>query len=122
MIYFHGIANLTADPETVKVNDTTTKINFSVAANDPFQKDKEKAASFFNCEMWGKGAEAFAKFHGKGDRVCLMGRLVQERWQDKESGANRSMIKLKVQDFEFVKKGDAVANSAPPVADSDVPF
>jgi len=121
MIRFNGVANLTADPEKVDVNGTT-KVNFSIACNDPFQKDKEKAASFFNCEMWGKGAEAFAQYHAKGDKVYLVGRLVQERWQ--KDGENRSMVKLKADDFEFVKtRGEAAPQAAGAgIAEADMPF
>ncbi len=121
MIRFNGVANLTADPEKVDVNGTT-KVNFSVACNDPFQKDKEKAASFFNCEMWGKGAEAFAQYHAKGDKVYIVGRLVQERWE--KDGQNRSAVKLKADDFEFVKtrENGPAATAGAGVSVEDAPF
>jgi len=119
MIRFHGVANLTADPEVVKISDTLTKVNFSVACNDPFVKDKEKATSFFNCEMWGKGAEAFANYHGKGDKVYLVGKLVQERWE--KDGEKRQAVKLKAEDFEFVKTRNNDAPAAAATAE-DCPF
>jgi len=103
MIRFNGVANLTQDPEVVKIGETT-KVNFSIACNDPFQKDKDKSANFFNCEMWGKGAEAFANYHAKGDKVYIVGRLVQERWE--KDGEKRQAVKLKADDFEFVKTRD----------------
>lgn len=120
MIKFYGVANLTADPETVKIGENV-KINFSIACNDPYQKDKDKAASFFNCEMWGKSAEAFAKYHGKGDRVYVEGRLVQERWE--KDGQKKSMVKLKAENFEFVKtKSDNDASVRANIPETDIPF
>ena len=122
MISFYGIGNLTKDPESVDINGTT-KINFSIACNDPYAKDKEKGVSYFDAEMWGKSAEAFAQYHGKGDKVYITGRLVQERWKTKE-GENRYAVKLKGDNVEFVKtreNGNA-KSKAEPISEDDVPF
>jgi len=68
--------------------------------------------------MWGKGAEAFAQYHGKGDKVYLVGKLVQERWE--KDGEKRQAVKLKAEDFEFVKTRESAPKET--VAAADVPF
>lgn len=124
MNQFSLIGNLTADPEIVKLGETT-KVNFSVAYNDPYVKDKEKSASFFNCEMWGKTAETFAKWHAKGDRVAISGRILQERWE--KDGQKRSMTKLKCENYTGVKssRSDAISASTDgpeAVSEEEIPF
>lgn len=112
------VGNLTADPEIVKLDGGKIKINFSVAYNDPYQKDDSKKTSFFNCEMWGNRGEAFAKFHAKGDKVCIQGRVLQERWE--KDGEKRSAMKVKAENFDFVKtKAEA---GAPAIKPEEVPF
>ena len=122
MNHFSLIGNLTSDPEIVKLGEST-KVNFSIAYNDPYVKDKEKSASFFNCEMWGKTAETFAKWHAKGDRVAISGRILQERWE--KDGQKRSIIKLKCENYTNVKtsKGAASGNSSDSgISEEDAPF
>lgn len=129
------LGNLTDDPEIISVGENTVA-KFSVAWNNPYVKDKEspKAVSFFNCEFWGKGAEVFTKFHKKGDKVCLTGSLIQDRWGDKETGKTRSAVKVKVDSFDFVttKEGGSAPSSSPSggnsntavksVEEDDIPF
>jgi single-strand DNA-binding protein len=44
--------------------------------------------------QWGSRAEGLAKLLQKGARIQVQGTLRQEEWQDRESGANRSELRV----------------------------
>ena len=131
---FNLIGNLIRDPELVQVaNGKYIKCEFTVAWNNPRKKpegDEKPKPSFFNCEVWGKQAEAFHRFHRKGSRATITGYLDQEHWTDNKSGEARSAFKVKVDDFTrpevLPDEGRTPqSNSAPPstpVEDAEVPF
>ena len=54
-----------------------------------------------DCESWGRQAEVMHQYLGKGREVMLEGRLRMDRWQDKQSGANRSKLVVVVESFQF---------------------
>lgn len=130
--------NLTRDVELRHVGDNQTPLaSFAVAVNGWREGD----VSFIDCKVWGRGAEVFAQYAGKGRKAMLSGRLEQERWEDNE-GNNRSKIVLVVEDFDLVSDGvsdgakannaagkprtgsraQADANYGEPVSSDDIPF
>lgn len=100
-----GLVRLTRDPESRQAGSSNV-CKFTVVDNKKF-KDKE-VATFLDCEAWGKQGEVIQSHFVKGNRIFLIGELEQENWEDKESGAKRSKVKVKVSDFKFV---DAAAKS-----------
>jgi single-strand DNA-binding protein len=64
--------------------------------------EKKEETTFVDCEAWGKTAENLAKFFAKGRPIFIEGRLKLDTWQDKDSGQNRSKLKVVVEGFEFV--------------------
>lgn len=89
--------NLVADPKKGKA-EKTKFIEFSIAVND--YKNGETVASFFDCTMYGKRAEAIADMLKKGMRVCLSGKLRQDRWE--KDGEKRSKVVITVFDIDFI--------------------
>jgi single-strand DNA-binding protein len=88
----------------------TSVCNFSVAANRFYKSDDElqKEVSYFDVEVWARLAERCAEELTKGRGVRVVGRLKQDRWQDKE-GKPRSRVKIVAEHVEFrraVQKGD----------------
>jgi len=80
-------------------------VNYSIKDGDEY-KD---VASFFDCEYFGKGAEAVNKYLGKGTKVLVQGEFRQDRWE--QDGQPRSKIKvfvheLKVLDFHRDKPAE----------------
>lgn len=76
----------------------------SVAVNNKYLKNGEyvEEVSFFDFTIFGKRAETFCDYTGKGDTVLLEGRLKQERWETQDS-QKRSKIKVIVDNFTFLK-------------------
>ena len=94
--------NLTHDPNLVETPRGTSVCNFSVASNRFYKQDEElqKEVSFFDVEAWSRLAESCAEHLHKGRGVRVVGRLKQDRWQDKE-GNSRSKVKIVAEHVEF---------------------
>ena len=114
--------NLTRNPE-VRDAGQSTVCNFGVAVNRRWKDrngDMQEEVCFVDCEAWGRTAENIRKFFVKGDRILLEGRLKLDSWKDKGAGANRSKIKVVVNEFTFVeRKTDRTEASS---SNDDIPF
>jgi len=76
---------------------------------------------FVDVKLFGKRAEAFAKFHGKGSAALFpRASLKYETWSDKTTGDKRSKLVVHAQDWEFVGEKKAVAAGGS--TDDDTPF
>ena len=66
-------------------------------------KGKKKDESYFiDFTAWGKTAEYLAQYSNKGDKIAISGELVQESWQDAQSGQNRSKISINAVNVEIL--------------------
>jgi len=102
------MGNLTRDPEVRQAQSGTFVVNAGIAVNERMpdgQGGWKEEASFFDLVIFGKRGEAFARFLKKGRPVLVEGTLRQGRWQDKETGQNRSKIEIIVDNWEFVGGG-----------------
>lgn len=96
--------NLTADPEKRFTKEGSPVTAFTVAVNEPRQKeqDREEEVFFMPCVTFGKRAEVAGKYLSKGDPVLVDGRLRVNRWE--QEGQKRSKTVLIVADLQFLKK------------------
>lgn len=134
------IGRLTRDVDLRQIQSGTSIATFSLAVNYSYTTNgqRQEQCSFFNCILWGKSCEAFAKYVKKGNRVAVDGRLQQRTWQDKD-GNNRSTVEIVVDSFQFLEtrphngqnnndsynNGNLHPDNPPDVAafdDSDIPF
>lgn len=102
------MGNLTRDPSTRQTKTGTSVVTTALAVNDRVpdgQGGYKEEAHFLEIVLFGKRAEAFAKFFSKGKPVMVTGRLRQERWQDKETGQPRSKILVVAEEWCFVESG-----------------
>ncbi|MBC8404559.1 MAG: single-stranded DNA-binding protein [Planctomycetes bacterium] len=98
------MGNLTRDPEVRQSQTGTFIVKAGIAVNERMpdgQGGWKDEASFFDMVIFGKRAEAFSRFMRKGRTVLVEGKLRQGRWQDKETGQNRSKIEVIVDSWEF---------------------
>ena len=81
-------------------------------------KGKKKDESYFvDFTAWGKAAEYLAQYSNKGDKIAISGELVQESWQDAQSGQNRSKISINAVNVEILstsQNNQAQFNQQPP--------
>lgn len=103
--------NLTRDVELKYTPSNKAVAQIGVAVNHKYKTasgEQKEEVTFVDCEAWGQTAEAMSKYLSKGRGVFLTGRLKLETWTDKQSGANRSKLKVVVESFHFTdSKPDA---------------
>jgi single-strand DNA-binding protein len=106
--------NLTRDPETRFTGGGNAVVKASLALNEKWQaKDGEskERTTFVDVTLFGKTAEAFAKYHTKGSLALIVGKLNQEEWTDKATGEQRKKLAVIGDRWEFVGgKRDAPAS------------
>jgi single-strand DNA-binding protein len=101
---FICIGTLTRDPE-LRVTPKGTAIGqFALAVNRKWKdgENEKEEVCFLDFEVWGKSAEAIAKYVSKGQQIYIEARAKQDTWEDKESGKKRSKIKFVVENFQFL--------------------
>lgn len=107
--------NLARDPETRFTPSGQSVTEATVCVSERWTTEageqKERTA-FIALVFWGKRGEAFAKHHRKGSRAMIRGKIVQETWDDKETGKKRERTKVQVEDWEFA--GSKPADSGAP--------
>ncbi len=64
--------------------------------------EKQENTLFIECQAFGKKGEVMNTYLKKGRSVFIEGKLVQDKWEDKESGQKRSKIIVTVEDFQFI--------------------
>jgi single-strand DNA-binding protein len=116
------IGRLTRDSEFKNTTTGTAVVNFSLAVNEDQKNGSgqyEKMTSFFDVVLFGKLAEAVAKYLVKGAQVCVAGKLKQDRWTDKATGQARTKIQIVCEDLQLIggKAGDKQQTLDVPVDD-----
>jgi single-strand DNA-binding protein len=138
------MGNLTRDVELKYTPSDQPVASLGIAVNRKYRtregEDRDET-TFVDCEAWGRTAEVMNQYLAKGRPVFVEGRLKLDQWEDRETGKNRSKLKVVVENFQFVdspggggnrgsKPAPAGAAAAPsssppthaPVNESDIPF
>ena len=94
--------NLTRDPVLATTPKGTPVCNFSLATNRYYriENERQEEVSFFEVETWSKLAQRCGDELEKGRGVRVVGRLKQDRWNDKE-GNPRARVKIVADHVEF---------------------
>lgn len=99
------LGNLVRDPETRATSTGKSVCEFTLAVTERWKTEhgeaKERTA-FVSCAIWGPRGEAFSKYHRKGSRALIQGKLAQDTWQDKETGKSRSKTRVDATEWHFV--------------------
>ncbi len=106
------------DPE-MKYTPNGTAITTLRLATDRRRQDGETTADWHNIVVWGKSAEAVNQFIGKGQRVYVAGRLVQNSWET-EDGQRRSKTEVHTQEVVFLDSNNG--NGTGDEGEEDSPF
>jgi single-strand DNA-binding protein len=112
-----AIGNLTTDPKTQQIKDTTL-CTFSLAVNNPVKKDD---VCFIDIETWGRTADNCSKFLNKGSKIFIEGRLKYGCWQAKD-GSKRCKVSCVGDYVQFMstKGEDNVENTQQKVDNPEV--
>jgi single-strand DNA-binding protein len=92
------MGNLTRDPQVKYIPSGTAVAELGLAVNrtwfDKNTNQKKEEVTFVDVTLWGRQAEIAGEYLSKGRSVLIEGRLQMDTWQDKETGQNRSKLKV----------------------------
>ena len=111
------MGHLARDPELRYTPQGSAVCDFAIGMNRRFKrKDSDELVdevTFVEITAWNGTAETCAEYLKKGRLVLVCGFLKQDRWEDTESGAKRSKVKVVAQEVRFIGKGSQDDASAP---------
>jgi single-strand DNA-binding protein len=99
------MGNITRDIELRHTSGNQAVATIGLAMNRRWRTpegEQREEVTFVDCDAWGKTAEMIAQYFAKGRPIMIEGRLKLDTWQDKESGGNRSKLKVVIENFYFV--------------------
>ncbi|MDR0361394.1 MAG: single-stranded DNA-binding protein [Planctomycetota bacterium] len=109
------IGNLTRDPELRYTPQGTAVADLRLAVTTVRGRsgsERKEETLFIDCTVWDRQAETCSEYLSKGRPVLVEGRLIEDQWQDKETGERRSRIKIYVQNVQFLgSRGDGSGTS-----------
>ena len=96
---------LTRDPETRYTNSGTAITDISVAVSRFYKNEAGETrdeTDFIDVTAFGRSAEIIQKHLHKGNPLFVEGRLKLDQWDDKQTGAKRSKLKVIAESMQFV--------------------
>lgn len=115
------VGNTTAHPELKELRGNPCT-RFGLAVSRKFKDahgEWKEDTLFIDVDAFGKNAESLCKYAGKGREILVEGSLRFAKWQDKNTGENKSKYSVFLEKFAFTtgtpKKADdeASANEQP---------
>ena len=76
------VGNLTQDIEVKKTANGKSYVQFSVAVDDGKDSKGQKKTQFIRCVAWEKTADAMGTYCKKGNRIGVIGRIVNSSYED----------------------------------------
>ncbi len=94
------VGRVGGDPDVKYFESGTVKCKLTLAVRRRSTKSDEP--DWFTLEIWGKTAQIAADYVRKGSQIGVTGSLKFDRWQDRSTGANRSMPVIKVDQLDLL--------------------
>ncbi|MCB9893084.1 MAG: single-stranded DNA-binding protein [Planctomycetes bacterium] len=102
------MGNLTRTPELRSLPSGTQLTDITLAVNENYTDksgNKQESTHFVEVTFWGKQAELICRWKKQGDPLLIEGSLKQDKWVDKETGKNRSKLKVQGSSCTFLNRG-----------------
>ena len=100
------VGNLGKDPEVRYTAGGQAVANLRIATSrswtDKQSGQRKEETEWHDVEVWGKQAEQCGEYLAKGRQVYVEGRLKTDKWQDKQSGQERSKVKVVADTVRFL--------------------
>lgn len=96
----YHIGRLVHDPETTTTPSGKTLATFTLAITEK-TKDSE-ITDYLDFKAWSPLADSIGRYCTKGREILVQSKLRQDRWQDKQTGKQRSRITLLAQSVQFL--------------------
>jgi single-strand DNA-binding protein len=111
------VGNLGKDPEVRYTAGGQGVANLRIATSrswtDKQSGQRKEETEWHDVEVWGKQAEQCGEYLAKGRQVYIEGRLKTDKWQDKQSGQERSKVKVVADTVRFLGGRGAGGAGAP---------
>ena len=95
------LGRIGADPELHSTKSGTAVVQLRLATDRYSKSSETTETDWHSVVVWGKTAEAVARYVAKGDRVHVTGRLQQHSWQT-DSGDRRSRTEVHASEVIFL--------------------
>ena len=98
------IGRLGEDPVSREVNGKVLA-NFSLATSEAWHDKtgkKQEKTEWHKIAIWGRQAEIAGQYLTKGSQVYLEGKIQTEKFQDKNTGADKYITKVVLNGFDFI--------------------
>ena len=121
------IGRTVRDPELKYLPGKGTAVtSLTLAVDRNFKKEGQPDADFIPVVIFGKQAEATAKYVDKGKKIAISGRI-QTRSYDAKDGSKRYVTEIIADEVEFLEWAEKRADTSgfedmTPVDESDIPF
>lgn len=116
--------NLTRDPELRRTQSGLAVLGIGIAVNDSRKNQSgewEEYPNYLDCTLIGERAEKLSTMLSKGQKVCIVGKLRQSRWE--KDGQKHSKLEIIVDQIEFMSaRQEPKQEQAPSMYDYDIPF
>ncbi|MEM9245675.1 MAG: single-stranded DNA-binding protein [Cyanobacteria bacterium P01_F01_bin.153] len=94
------VGRVGGDPDMRYFESGTVLCRLTLAVNRPTKNDDQP--DWFSLEIWGKAAETAGNYVRKGSLLGVQGRLSIDTWTDRNTNAQRSAPKVRVDQFRFL--------------------
>ena len=111
------IGNLVADPEVRYTPKGTAVTDLRMATNRQWTNDsgqRQEETTFVDVTLWGRQAEVAGQYLNKGGSAFIEGRLHMDTWEDKNTGQNRSRLKIVGERMQLLGSGGGGGGGRPP--------
>lgn len=103
------MGHLVRDAESRALQSGTTVTNCAIAVSEKWKDksgEKQERTAFVDLTLFGEHGERFRDWTGKGSLVLIVGKLRQDTWEDKDTGAKCSKLSVVVDRFENLDPPD----------------
>lgn len=94
------VGRVGGDPDVKYFESGTVVCKLTLAVNRRTKNSDQP--DWFNLEIWGKTAQVAADYVRKGALIGVTGSLKFERWQDRNTGANRTKPVIRVDQLDLL--------------------
>lgn len=119
------MGNLTRDPETRELKTGAKVTEFALAINRKWRDEggtDHEETTFVEITFWGPRGAAISKYTRKGHPLYIEGRLQLDTWEDKETGQQRSRLRVIGDGFQFLGSGKKKTEGGGEGEKDDLPY
>lgn len=96
------MGRLVADPEIRTTPSGVSVAKIRIAIDRDYQKQgEEKKTDFIPCTAWRQTADFLGKYFHKGSMIAVTGSLQSQSYEDKNTGAKRTMYDVQIDRVSF---------------------